>query len=207
MRRPDPVIAHIEGQGQGQRSRDVIDSHSSSSSSGSGICNDIGVGKVSSNTVSASQKQPQSSSSSSSSFAIPTIVPRKRKAVIFTGLDGKAVGKADESITSIGNDKADNSGKCHAPISGVNDDDNCRSKDKEGISPKDPQSCLTGIRSYTYSGRSDPSVRIEGCGDDDGNGKPKLTEAEAEKGEGCRLLSSDLHLIVMTHAEVSTLII
>ena len=238
MLRPDPVTTQVqdqtqtqgqaqteaqtEGQGQGQGQRpnlpgDVSASHSGSSS---GICND-----VSSNTVSVSQNQSSSSSfsssslsSSSSSFAIPTIVPRRRKVVNITGLDGKALGKSDESIVSIRNEKGSSSDKLYTPKSGVSKSDYDRNDDKENSkvnnrreekSPKDnaSHSSLTGLRSYTYSGRSVQSVRTEGCRNDDGDGKPKREEAETEKGEGCRLLASDLHLIVMTHTEVSTLMI
>ena len=228
--------AQTEGQGQrqgqGQRPNlpgDVSASHSGSSSSSgssSGICNDVCVGKELSNTVSVSQNQSSSSSfsssslssSSSSSFAIPTIVPRRRKVVNITGLDGKALGKSDESIVSIRNEKGSSSDKLYTPKSGVSKDDYDRNEDKENSkvnnrreekSPKDnaSHSSLTGLRSYTYSGRSVQSVRTEGCRNDDGDGKPKREEAETEKGEGCRLLASDLHLIVMTHTEVSTLII
>ena len=214
--------AQTEGQGQGQGQRpnlpgDVSASHSGSSS---GICND-----VSSNTVSVSQNQSSSSSfsssslsSSSSSFAIPTIVPRRRKVVNITGLDGKALGKSDESVVSIGNERGSSSDKLNTPKSGASKDDYDRNEDKENSkvdnrreekSPKDnaSHSSLTGLRSYTYSGRSVQSVRTEGCRNDDGDGKPKREEVESEKGEGCRLLASDLHLIVMTHTEVSTLII
>ena len=221
--------AQTEGQGQGQGQRpnlpgDVSASHSSSSSgSSSGICNDVCVGKGLSNTVSVSQNQSSSSSfsssslsSSSSSFAIPTIVPRRRKVVNITGLDGKALGKSDEGIVSIRNEKGSSSDKLYTPKSGVSKDDYDRNEDKENSkvnnrreekSPKDnaSHSSLTGLRSYTYSGRSVQSVRTEGCRNDDGDGKSKREEAETEKGEGCRLLASDLHLIVMTHTEVSTL--
>lgn len=206
-------------------------SGSGSSSGGNNGCSTRGTSSTIAVPSIATLPQPSSSSSSSASsvsFSIPGIVPRKRRAVEVSDLNGKIIRKAEESTFTVtlkdGNDKCDNTDSHGAAVGSsdvlsdhkgndnqsyildyANTDVSNKENTPHNNAPHDDSSCK-GIRSYTYSGRSDSSVRTEdskeafkgdGEGEEEAEAKP-----ESEKGEECRPLASDLHLIVMTHAEV-----
>jgi hypothetical protein len=155
----------------------------------------------SSSSSSFSSYTPFSSSSSSSytpSFSLPVTVPKKRRVVGVSDIHGKSI------TTSTPNNNNDQDNDHINNNNGYNNNNN-DDDDNDNISNNSNNNdTVLPIRSYVYNGRGD-NAEIKNTLNNIEVEKEVENEVEKEEveEEECRLLDSDFHLIVMTHAEVS----
>ena len=155
----------------------------------------------------ASAMLPSSSSSSSyaPSFSLPVTVPKKRRVVGVSDIHGKSITTSTSNNNNINNNNNDQDDNHINNNENDIGDNNNNSNGNYNILHNNNNSTVLPIRSYVYNGRGDNAESIHTLNHNIEIDEEVEKEVEKEEvdDEECRLLDSDFHLIVMTHAEVN----